>query len=71
MEKVKARKNQREIIPCDVEGCQNEATYNIYELPENPQGAKTWLNVCGECEKRIAYNNLERQGFDPTASRIY
>lgn len=65
MEKVKVRKNARKRVNCEVEGCLNEATYNLYEIPENPQGVRTWLNVCGDCERRIAFNNLKRQGYDP------
>ena len=65
MEKVKTRTNARKIVKCEVEGCPNEAIFNLYELSENPQGVKTWLNVCGDCERRIAFNNLKRQGFDP------
>ena len=65
MEKVKTRKNARKRVNCEVEGCQNEATYNLNEIPENPQGVRVWLNVCDDCERRIAFNNLKRQGFDP------
>jgi len=67
MEKVKTRKNARKIVNCEVEGCQNEATFNLYRIPENPQELKTWLNVCDMCERRIAFNNLKRQGYDPVA----
>jgi len=65
VEKVKTRKNARKKIMCEVEGCQNEAKFNLYEIPENPQEPKTWLNVCDDCERRIAFNNLKRQGYDP------
>ena len=65
MEKVKTRKNARKRINCEVEGCQNKAEYNLYEIPENPQGIKVFMNVCDECERRIAFNNLKRQGYDP------
>jgi len=68
VEKVKTRKTRKDKPPrinCEVEGCLNEAKYNLYELSENPQGVKTWLNVCNDCERRIAFNNLKRQGYDP------
>ena len=48
---------------CEVEGCLNEAKFNLFEMPENPSKPKVWLNVCDACEKRIAYNNLKRQGL--------
>lgn len=59
------RKPIQDKIKCEVEGCQNEADFNIYETPENPQALKAWLNVCDDCERRIAFNNLKRQGYDP------
>lgn len=59
------RKPLQDKINCEVEGCQNEADFNLYEIPENPQELRTWLNVCDDCERRIAFNNLKRQGFDP------
>lgn len=65
MEKVKTRKNARQRINCEVEGCQNEAEFNLYEIPENPQELKIFKNVCSDCERRLAFNNLKRQGYDP------
>jgi len=50
---------------CEVEGCQNEATFNLYKIPKNPRELKVFMNVCDECERRIAFNNLKRQGYDP------
>lgn len=65
MEKVKTRKNARKIVRCEVEGCLNEAKFILYEIPKNPLSEKKLLNVCNDCKRRIAFNNLKRQGFDP------
>ena len=59
------RKSQQDKMKCEVEGCQNEVDFNLNVIPENPQGVRVWLNVCDDCERRIAFNNLKRQGFDP------
>lgn len=46
--------------PCEVEHCNRPAKYNLYR--QNPNGTKTWLDVCDIHERQIAFDNLKREG---------
>jgi len=42
---------------CEVEGCKSEAKFALYRTRD---GKKEWLQVCGNCERKIGDENMRR-----------